>query len=240
MAHEYDVERHRFAVELPDGQGRKSLKPSNLLWRERAAESKSSTAARLVKEAENARTQEMKAKKYAKAVELLEAAANDGDLETQFKLGVYHKHGEVGLTENLERALEWYDKAATGGHAMSQLLLSTFDSVDHSKTVELLTAAAGQTEDLEVAGAAMMRLGALEGRAVQKTVDLIMRGFETFDGVPMGERKIHPEDVANMNETVDDTMNSIAERDLTVEIHGHSKKEFNGKSGGRIKCKYQP
>ena len=37
IAHEYDEDKHWFAVELPDGRGWRPVKPLNLLWRDRAA-----------------------------------------------------------------------------------------------------------------------------------------------------------------------------------------------------------
>jgi len=56
-------------------------------------------------------------------VEKLEARAEQGDAETQNRLGDMYYHGD-GVPENLERAVHWYRKAADQGHAPGQFNLA--------------------------------------------------------------------------------------------------------------------
>ena len=46
-------------------------------------------------------------------------AAEKGDVEAQFKLGLCYERGE-GIGKNLNKAVEWYQKAAVQGHAKAQ------------------------------------------------------------------------------------------------------------------------
>lgn len=54
-------------------------------------------------------------------------AANAGDADAQFRLAGYFDRGEEGLDSTLdsnERALEWYERAATQGHVGAQFILA--------------------------------------------------------------------------------------------------------------------
>lgn len=42
--------------------------------------------------------------------------ANQGDRDAQFKVGENFYYGENGFKENEERAITWYQKAASQGH----------------------------------------------------------------------------------------------------------------------------
>ena len=51
------------------------------------------------------------------------AKANKGDAKAMFKLGNMYRHGQ-GEEKNPTKAFEWYEKAATQGHKISQYNVS--------------------------------------------------------------------------------------------------------------------
>jgi hypothetical protein len=56
------------------------------------------------------------AKDYARAVELAQATAQDGDKDAQYLMGLAAKHGR-GAEQNHEVAVKWFTLAAERGHA---------------------------------------------------------------------------------------------------------------------------
>jgi hypothetical protein len=56
------------------------------------------------------------AKDYARAVELAQATAQDGDKDAQYLMGLAAKHGR-GAEQNHEAAVKWFTLAAERGHA---------------------------------------------------------------------------------------------------------------------------
>ena len=52
-----------------------------------------------------------------KATELFKAAAELGNPDAQFSLGVLYEKGEGGLTKNAHDAIKWYEAAAINGNA---------------------------------------------------------------------------------------------------------------------------
>ena len=52
------------------------------------------------------------------------SAAQAGDSESQFQLGVIYDRGE-GVDQDYRQAVEWYTKAASSGHADAQFHLGT-------------------------------------------------------------------------------------------------------------------
>lgn len=61
---------------------------------------------------------------YGLAVAALQAKAFSGDAYMQERLGYAYQHGTMGLTKDLAKALEWYQKAGTGGNAHAQYQVS--------------------------------------------------------------------------------------------------------------------
>ena len=54
----------------------------------------------------------------------LEQLADDGDLEAEYQLAQRYEHGIGGVKKNTAAALDWYRRAATGGHLMSMRALA--------------------------------------------------------------------------------------------------------------------
>lgn len=54
----------------------------------------------------------------------LHRLANDGDLEVQYQLAQRYEHGVGGVKKDVSVALDWYKRAATGGHRMAMQTLS--------------------------------------------------------------------------------------------------------------------
>jgi TPR repeat protein len=59
---------------------------------------------------------DLQAKDYAKAIPLLQQAANADDADAMMNLGVLYENG-WGVTQDYVKAREWYQKAATAGNA---------------------------------------------------------------------------------------------------------------------------
>lgn len=77
----------------------------------------------------------------------LRKAAEQGDAQAQFNLGMCYANGK-GVKENLTEAVEWYRKAAEQGHAQAQYELSGCYYLkygyDNNKCIEWLRKAAEQ------------------------------------------------------------------------------------------------
>ncbi|MBI3525303.1 MAG: sel1 repeat family protein [Betaproteobacteria bacterium] len=54
----------------------------------------------------------------------LHRLANDGDLEVQYQLAQRYEHGVGGVKKDVAVALDWYKRAAAGGHRMAMQTLS--------------------------------------------------------------------------------------------------------------------
>lgn len=69
-----------------------------------------------------------KDKKYEKAADWYERAANLGHLESQFRFGWFNWKGEEkGATKDLTKAKYWFEKAAESGHARAQFMLGAIN-----------------------------------------------------------------------------------------------------------------
>lgn len=67
---------------------------------------------------------------FAQSVDDLRAAAQSGEADAQFKLGLAYDSGD-GVLPNIETALEWYTKAAEQGHAEAHYYIAlTYDFGD--------------------------------------------------------------------------------------------------------------
>ena len=78
-----------------------------------------------VNESEKLHFQEALQKKdFERAAEILRPAADSGDTEAQYELGVMYRRGE-GLAANSKQAAHWWGKAANRGHARSEYNLGT-------------------------------------------------------------------------------------------------------------------
>jgi TPR repeat protein len=61
---------------------------------------------------------------YKQAIHWYKLAAERGDIESQYNLGVMYRNGE-GVAQNFEEATHWYKKAAEQGDAQAQHILGT-------------------------------------------------------------------------------------------------------------------
>ncbi len=59
---------------------------------------------------------------YSTAIEILKPLAEQGDMTSQYYLGVMHAIGQ-GVPQDYKKAVKWYTKAAEQGHAGSQFEL---------------------------------------------------------------------------------------------------------------------
>ena len=58
-------------------------------------------------------------KNLAETVKWFRKAAEQGDSEAQYNLGLFYDKGE-GVEKNHSEAIKWYKKAAEQGHAKAQ------------------------------------------------------------------------------------------------------------------------
>lgn len=63
-----------------------------------------------------------------KALSLFTRAANGGDAQAQYNLGVMYEQGEGGVNVDYEKAVKWFRKAATAGLAQAQFNLANMYS----------------------------------------------------------------------------------------------------------------
>ena len=61
-------------------------------------------------------------KDYIKAAEWYRKAADQGDVDAQYKLGLFYENG-YGVAQNKEEAVKWYRKSAENGNASAQFNL---------------------------------------------------------------------------------------------------------------------
>lgn len=89
------------------------------------------------------------AEDYAKALELLEKAAEQGHTQAQFSCGAMYYIG-TGAETDYGKALQWYEKAIQQGHADAQFYAGIMyergegTQADHAKAIELFEKAAEQ------------------------------------------------------------------------------------------------
>jgi len=194
-------------------------------------------AMRLYREAKSEATpSEEKASKYAEALQFLQSSAEAGNANAQEQLGLFHEQGMGGLPKDIMKATEWLERAAAGGSTRAQArlgLLYMMDEVvpqDLPKAKALLTMAAEQEDDREEAARAMLCLGMWPAKAqvlnVKESVPWLIRSIEAGKNV-----EPQTDSVEGVIEQAEEELEGIAERQLTVEIHGHKKKEFNGQKG---------
>ena len=111
-----------------------------------------------------------KAKKTDDALRHLSLAAMQDHAEAQFYLGSWYMSGGDGLTEDMAKAFEWFNKAAAQGLASAQyevagFLLAADDAESTSKAVDFLKAAAAEGHD---AAQGVLGLCYLHGKGVPK------------------------------------------------------------------------
>ena len=58
----------------------------------------------------------------------LNKLASDGDLEAEYQLAQRYERGAGGVRKDIAAALDWYRRAAAGGHPMAALALARVDS----------------------------------------------------------------------------------------------------------------
>ena len=59
---------------------------------------------------------------YSEAFKFCSVAAEQGNAEAQFNLGVMYDNGQ-GVKQDYFKAVEWYQKAAEQGHPLAQIYL---------------------------------------------------------------------------------------------------------------------
>lgn len=60
---------------------------------------------------------------FREDINTLTKAAENGDVDRQFFLGICYETGNSLVERNMEKAIEWYTKAALQGHFRAQLFL---------------------------------------------------------------------------------------------------------------------
>ena len=74
-------------------------------------------------QADNAKGEEAYAKgDYTLAFQEFRKAAEEGDMNAQYNLGVMYEHGQ-GVKQSDLKAAEWYQKAADNGHPEAPMAL---------------------------------------------------------------------------------------------------------------------
>jgi TPR repeat protein len=190
-------------------------------------------AERLYHEAESDATpSEEKASKYAKVVEILQAAAEAGNAHAQYQLGHLYRSGLAGLAKDATKALELWERSAAGGWTKATWRIGVHywsgkeGPQDLPKAKAAFTIVAEQEDDKSLAADAMLALSSWPDLNVQKHVEWLERSIVTADSVepPTGRG----DDVL---EEAEDKLRHIAERRMTVEIRGHKRNDFNGQKG---------
>ena len=102
----------------------------------------------------------------ANRLQNLQAQANSGSVEAQFKMGMAYQFGQ-GANKNISKAIHWYLLAAEAGHANSQFNLAYLYQVDQQdeKAVYWFRQAAEQELDLAQRALSLMYS---EGRGVER------------------------------------------------------------------------
>lgn len=176
---------------------------------------------------------EEKESKDATAVKLMQSSAEAGNADAQEILGRWYQAGAAGLAKDMTKAIQWFERATAGGSMSAQLMLGmeylTGKNVpkDLPKAKAAVMLVAKQENDREAAANAMHYLGTWPTDLnVQESVDWLTRSIEIWNTVePPTDRP------KKAIERSGRTLQIIAERRMTVEIHGRKRKEFNGQTG---------
>ena len=76
---------------------------------------------------------------YTEAVKLTRQAAEDENIESEFRFGIFYWHG-IGIGQNYQEALRWVTLAALSGHekafAARKLMLPKVDPANWPKTLD--------------------------------------------------------------------------------------------------------
>ena len=90
-------------------------------------------------------------------IKALQKAANKGDAEAQYELGIMYEIGDHDdVPENLQKAVEWYKKSAEQRYAKAQLKLGLMYCVglgvikDNNKGCNLIREAAEQGNEMAI------------------------------------------------------------------------------------------
>ncbi len=121
---------------------------------------------------------------YRLALEWFRKSADQGNGEALAYLGHMHEKG-LGVDRDIEKAVEFYKQAAALGHALGLIFLGDLQlnglGIDRSprKALANYQKAAEQVGDLESAGLAQLRMGAMhcQGKGVEKD---LRKGFEFY------------------------------------------------------------
>ena len=192
-----------------------------------------SEALRLYHEAESEATpSEEKASKYAKVVEILQAAAEAGNAKAQHELGLVYGRGLAGLAKDATKALEWWERSAAGGWTEAYRKIGGYYLSgkevprDLPKAKAAFTIAAEQEDNKSAAADAMLALSSWPDLNLQKHVEWLERCIVTAESVEPSTKLGN-----EVWERAEDKLKDIAERRMTVEIRGHKRKDFNGQKG---------
>lgn len=81
----------------------------------------------------------IRAKQFGEAVHLTRQAADEENIESEFRLGLFYWHG-IGVGQNYLEALHWVTLAALSGHekaiAARKLMLPSVDAANWPKTLD--------------------------------------------------------------------------------------------------------
>jgi TPR repeat protein len=104
----------------------------------------------------------------AMAAQLMKQAAELGDGDAMFSMGVYYATGHVGVTKDEKTAAQWFQKAAQAGHAQGMYNLAIY----------LLNGTAGMPKD-QPAALDWLRKAAVKGS--KEAQELLTRNNLTWD-----------------------------------------------------------
>lgn len=91
---------------------------------------------------------------------LYRKAADQGDVDAQFNLGVMYENGQGGLAKDDAQAVTWYQKAAEQGDAKAQANINRLkqdrENADKQKQVSILTLCPQTTKTLLLAASRLV------------------------------------------------------------------------------------
>ena len=162
----------------------------------------------------------------------MQSSAEAGNADAQEILGRWYQAGAAGLAKDMTKAIQWFERATAGGSMSAQLMLGmeylTGKNVpkDLPKAKAAVMLVAKQENDREAAATAMHFGTWPTDLNVQESVDWLTRSIETSNMVQPST-----DTAREAIERSGRTLQIIAERRMTVEIHGRKRKEFNGQTG---------
>ena len=132
---------------------------------------------------------------YQQARELYELAANQGEANAQYNLGVFYRDGQ-GVDQNYERAVEYYEAAASQRHADAQFNLGlryyngqgVEQSNEEARKLWLKAAEQGVDDAIK----ALQQLDEIEGRTTPSFIPTPIECASCYRPHDPSEHKLRP------------------------------------------------